>query len=392
VSYIIANPKSKRRKKAHHEKLTGSERKLIAKWLGEGKPKKEIARLLGRDIKTVKRELKRNRTRVQKGDNDWEYIYEPEHAQHMAEDRKKNAWLAKQPLKNKLIYSYAMEKLRLGWSPEQIAGRLRYEHPDDPLWHICHETIYQFIYREKTDKTRKGLLQEGILDKRKKGQEKDVATVTDHDKPLWEYLRRKQKKRRKRSGRKVHRVRIPDRVSIHNRPKEIDARTTFGHYEGDSIVGLGHRNGIHTEYERFSSFILARKMARIDTESFVQAAVTIFSILPEEARISSTLDNGVEHTDHKRVTKKAGIFFYFADPYSSFQRGGNENCNLWIRYYLPKKTDFSTVTEEELQDIIWEINNRPRKRLGFKTAQEVFIEQLEKLGVDRAPYADLFER
>ena len=302
------------------------------------------------------------------------------HAQYVSENRKQHAWLAKEPLKNKKIYRYVLEKLKDGWSPEQIAGRLKLvDHPDDPTWHICHEAIYQFIYKEKTDVTKRGLKQQAILDKKKQGIDKKVVTVTDHTRPLYEYLRRKQKRRRKLGGRKAQRVRIPDRVSIHERPKEIDERKTFGHWEGDSLIGKGHKNGLHTEYERISSFIAIAYMQKVDTVSFVTAAEEIFDPFPLHAKQSSTLDNGVEHTDHKTVTEKQQIVFYFADPYRACQRGGNENANLWIRYYFPKGTDFSKLTKEELQDVVWELNNRPRKRLGFKTPKEVFTEHLNIL-------------
>lgn len=329
---------------------------------------------MGRDIRTIQRELLRNKTRVQVG-KDWEVIYEPLHAQQMAEKRKQHSFDSKQPLKSKKIYSYVLEHLREGWSPEQISGRLREcDHKDEHDWQICHETIYQFIYKKKTDVTKKGLHQKGILDKNQRSKEKLLTTVTQYDTPLWEYLRRKQKKRRKRGGRKVQRVHIPDRVSIHNRPDEVSKRVVFGHWEGDSIVGLGHVSGLHTEYERVSSFTRLEKMVRITAEQAAIAAQRVFGVLPTHARRSTTLDNGSEHTNHKEF----GLLTYFADPYCSWQRGGNENSNLWTRYYFPKRTDFSTITDEEIKDVEWELNNRPRKRLNFKTPQEVFTSYLNK--------------
>lgn len=352
-----------------HKKLVLSERKLLSRWLNDGIAKKECARRLGRDIKTIRRELTRNKTRVSVG-KDWETIYEPFHAQAVANDRKLNAFNAKQPLKNRNIYSYVLENLKGGWSPEQISGRLReIDHKGQKDWQICMETIYQFIYKDKTDKTQLG--QQGEMDGRKK-KERPLVTVTDYDRPLCEYLRRKQKKRRKRGGRKVQRVRIPDRVSIHDRPKEINERIVFGHWEGDSIVGLGHISGLHTEYERVSSLTRLEKLVRITAEQSAVAAQKIFGVLPAHAKKSTTLDNGSEHTNHKDF----GLQTYFADPYASWQRGGNENCNLWIRYYFPKRTDFATITDEELKDVEWELNNRPRKRLKFKTPQEVFSSYL----------------
>ena len=306
---------------------------------------------------------------------DWEIIYEPIHAQHIAMQRKQNAFAAKHPLKNKKIYSYVLRHLRGGWSPEQISGRLReVDHKGEKDWQICMETIYQFIYRKKTDVTKQGLHQKSILDKTQIGKEKSSITVTDYEQPLWEYLRRKQKRRRKKGGRKSQRVRIPDRVSIHDRPKIVARRIQFGHWEGDSIVGLGHISGLHTEYERVSSFTRLEKMVRITADEAVKSTQKIFGVLPAHARRSTTLDNGSEHVSHQEF----GLSVYFADPYSSWQRGGNENSNLWTRYYFPKRTDFATIADEEIQDVAWELNNRPRKRLKFKTPQEVFSEYLTK--------------
>jgi IS30 family transposase len=361
-----------------HTKITESERKLLSAWKKEGLSNKHCAKRLRRHVSTIGRELTRNKTRVKTGWNDWQMIYEPTHAQAVSEQRKKNAWFAKEPLKNKKLFSYVLEKLRDSWSPEQIAGRLReVDHPADPSWHICHETIYQFIYKEKTDKTKQGLLIARILDKRL-SESNTVATVTDHEKPFYEYLRRKQKRRRKLGGRKVHRVRVPDRVSIHDRPKIVARRKQFGHWEGDSIVGDKHASGLHTEYERVSSLTRVERVNRLTADEAVKASKKIFGPLPGKARRSTTLDNGSENTKHMEIKEAFGTQAYFADPYSSYQRGGNENCNLWIRYYFPKGTDFSTITEEEIQDVEWELNNRPRKRLKFKTPQEVFTEYLNK--------------
>lgn len=352
----------------NHTKITKKERELIGQWKLEKTANKEIARRLGRPVLTIRRELKRNKTRVAIG-NDWEMIYEPLHAQVVAEERKRNAWLAKEPLKNKKVFSYVMKHLKYGWSPEQIAGRLRYEYSDDPTMHISMETIYQFIYKVKTDQTRKGQLTE--IDGRKKRKEM-MVTVTDHTKPLWEYLRRKQVRRRTKGGRKSQRVRIPDRVSIHDRPVIVAKRTEFGHWEGDSIVGRGHTSGLHTEYERVASMIRFERLRRISSDQVVLAITKIFDDYPSHAKRSTTVDNGLEHVKHAQF----GLPVFFADPYSAWQRGGNENANLWIRYYFPKGTDFSTITDEELKDVEWELNNRPRKRLNFKTPQEVFTQYL----------------
>jgi IS30 family transposase len=354
-----------------HTKLTKPERVLLSQWKNEGLSNIDCAKRLGRDKSTIGRELNRNKTQV------WitkanEYIYEPNHAQLVTDQRKQKAFNAKQPLKSKKIYGYVMEHLRGGWSPEGIAGRLRKEdHPEDSSWWICHETIYAFIYKEKTDLTKQGLISQSLLDQRLVTHNQAV-TITDFDRPLYEYLRRKQTKRRKKSGRKVHRSHIPDRVSIHLRPAVINQRTEFGHWEGDTVEGIGHKNGIHTEVERVSRLIGAKYVKAIDSQSALDAQLNIFTLLPKKARISTTLDNGRETHLHFKLRNGLDMQTFHADPYSSWQRGTNENGNGLIRCYFPKGTDFAKVTDQELEDVIWELNNRPRKILQYKTAQEVF--------------------
>ena len=327
--------------KNKRKRLTFTERKLIADWLADGLSNKEIGKRLNRNTATIGRELKRNGWK--KG------VYEPLHAQARADKRLAKRAYGKQPLKNPDVYAYVMEKLKWGWSPEQISGRLKRSHPKDKHWRISHEAIYQYIYAKD-----------------------------NKDQKLWEYLRRKQRRRVKKQGRKSQRVQIPDRVSIHDRPKIIDQRKQIGHWEGDSVVGKDHQNGLHTEYERVMSFTRIEKLNRINSDETVKAFNKIFNPLPKKLKRSTTLDNGLEMTQHLKLRNK-GTMTYFADPYASYQRGGNENANLWIRYYFPKGTDFSKVSEQEIKDVEWELNNRPRKRLNFATPQEVFNNYLEGL-------------
>lgn len=252
-----------------HTKLTKIERSLLSEWKKQGLSNIGCGKRLGRDKSTIGRELSRNGF---KNKIIGEYIYEPLNANYQATLRKQKAWGAKQPLKSKKIFSYVMEKLGCGWSPEQIEGRLKYEYPKDTSWHISYETIYQHIYASK-----------------------------NKDKKLYEYLRRKQKRRRKKHGRASQRVRIPDRVSIHDRPKVVARRKQFGHWEGDSIVGRGHKNGLHTEYERISSLTRFERLSRITADEMVKAAEQIFGVLPSYARRTTTLDNGSEHTKHQEL-------------------------------------------------------------------------------------------
>jgi len=295
---------------------------------------------LSRSPSTISDELNRNGNQG---------VYVAIQAQYEYETRKQKAG-RRQPLKNKNIYKYVTEKLQEGWSPELIEGRLRREHRQDKRWWISYETIYKYIYHPK-----------------------------NIDEGWWEYLPRKQKKRKKQKGRKVHRSRIPDRVSIRKRPKVINERSEFGHYEGDTIEGLRSvGDGIHTEVERLSRAIFAIKVKSITSEEAVDAQLEIFEELPKSARKTTTLDNGRENHLHMKLKKELGVQTYFADPYSSWQRGTNEFHNGLIRRYLPKGTDFSTVTQQELDDIVWEINNRPRKVLEYATPLEVFDQYLTK--------------
>ncbi len=313
----------------HHKKISGEERDSIALWIGEGRSVREIARRLGRSASSISDEIKRN---------SYQGNYSAIHAQVVTEERWKKS-REREPLKDKQIYIYVLDRLKDGWSPEQIVGRLEKERGHKIL---CFETIYQFIYAPE-----------------------------NKDKKLWEYLPRKQKKRKKQQGRGVHKSRIPQRISIHNRPPEIDDRSVFGHWEGDSIVGQAHKGGIRTEVERVARYLQARKIQKIGSQETIDAEIAIFSSLPEMARKSTTWDNGREHMQHLQL-HTLGMDTYFADPYSSWQRGMNENTNGLIRRYLPKGTSFENLTQDELDDIVHEINNRPRKILHYQTPQEVF--------------------
>lgn len=324
-----------------HTKLNEKERELLQRWLEEGKTQIECAHRLGRNRSTVSREISRNSSNG---------VYISVSAQVRANKRKHKAWKVKHSLKNRKVFRYVIQHLIRGWSPEQIAGRLKYVlYPNDKSWHISHEAIYQYIYHKRQKHRR-----------------------------WWEYLRRKQKRRRPK-GRKTARSKVPARISIHRRPEEVEDREEMGHWEGDSIVGKGKQNGLHTSYERVSSLIRFEYMPDMTANSSANAQVRLYRRIPKAVLKTVTLDNGTEHYNHKSVENKVGIKAYFADPYSSWQRGGNENANMWIRYYFPKGTDFSTVSKEELRAVEWELNSRPRKRLGFLTPFEVFTRELHLL-------------
>ncbi len=318
----------------HHAKLSEEERDRIAFLYARGKSLRTIARELERSVSTVSDELKRNR---------YKDGYVAIHAQRLADDRKRAGPAAKHVLKSAWLENYVLTKLRLGWSPEQICGRLKRDHRTDRTRHLHHEAIYRYIYD---------------LDRRSEA--------------LWEYLPRKQKKRRKQHGRTVHRSHIPDRISIHQRPQAVNDRTEFGHWEDDTVEGRGHRDGIHTSVERLSRFLAAGKIPAITSQTTIDVQRMIFAPFPTIARRSVTSDNGKETHLHATLRTELGMDTYHADPYSSWQRGTNENTNGLLRRYIPKGTSMDTLTDQDLVDIIDELNDRPRRCLDYATPFEVF--------------------
>lgn len=333
------------------QKLTPNERDEIARLHSKGCGVREIARQTGRSPSTISAELKHG---IWHDHNVHTAVYVAIHAQALRDKRAKRSG-KRQKLElsaHAPLRAYVERHIRDGWSPEQIAGRLKLDFPEDPAMRIGHEAIYRYVYASPQVELK-----------------------------LWEYLPRKQKKRRRRLGRGVRRSHIPDRVSIHKRPKAIDKRKQFGHWEGDTVEGRrSNGDGIHTEVERVSRKLLARKIARVTSANTIAAQLAMFGILPARARRSTTLDNGKENHEHTRLKTELGIQAYFADPYRSCQRGTNENHNGLLRRYLPKQTDFGTISQAELNEIVEEINNRPRKCLDYYTPNEVFSRQLKKLG------------
>lgn len=298
---------------------------------------KEIARRLGRSCSTVGREITRNSFNVE--------YYVAIHAQNKWIKRKSQSGI-RHSLKNKRVFEWVIKRLIRGWSPEQISGRMKLVFRKDPAMRISPETIYSFVYSERF-KHRK----------------------------FWEYFVRGHKVRRKWHGRKSHKsASIRNRVSIHDRPKIIDKNKEFGHFEGDSVEGKAHKSGVHTEVERLSRKYFVKKVLDIDSEKSLAAQEKIFKKFKCAVR-STTLDNGRENHLHYKLNK-LGIKTYFADPYSSWQRGCNEYHNGLLRRYFPKKTDFTGITQEEIDEVVDEINNTPRKCLGFFTPNEVFFAKL----------------
>lgn len=224
--------------------------------------------------------------------------------------------------------------------------------PRNPNMRICPETIYSFIYSDKYKKRK-----------------------------FWEYLPRARGKRRKKGGRSVHKsASILSRVSIHQRSEAVDQNIEFGHFEGDSVEGKAHKSAVHTEVERLSRMYFVRKVDDMSSDQALKAQLDIFKGNLKNKVKSVTLDNGKENHLHYKLND-IGIKTFFCDPYSSWQKGSNEYHNSLLRRYFPKGTDFTNVTQQEIDDVVWEINNTPRKCLGYYTAYEVYLSKLNNTKV-----------
>ena len=317
-------------------KIKAWERDQIAILLSSGASKRLMARKLGRSLSSIIDEINRNSL---KGE------YQAIRAEALSQQRNRKSRKTN-PLKNPKIYSYVCRKLREGWSPEQISGRLKRNNQGQTV--ICHETIYGYIY-----------------------------STAGKQKKLSEYLVRRHRKRRPWYGRCLYRRGIANRVSIRERPAEINNRSVFGHWETDVVEGKGHVGGIQSMLERKTRFYDARLLVNIDSEYGHKAQADMLISLPPPARQSVTFDNGRENYNHHKLTRDHGIKTYFCDPHCAWQKGANENHNGILRRYIPKKTDLSTITQFELNSILEEINNRPRKCLQYETPTEAFTRELK---------------
>jgi IS30 family transposase len=316
-----------------YKQLTQSEREYIANLLSEGFSLGDIAKALDRNKSTISRELARNSAPERQR-------YTPCRAHARACERKTSA-NTHERLKNDFIRQYVKEGLEKGWSPEQISGRVRIDHPGN---FINHEAIYQYIYHPQNT------------------QRLEMINL----------LRRAHKKRRNKGiGRKVRKTKIPNRIPIDARPKSIENRNRYGHWEGDSIVSRKSKAALNTLTERKSRLVMITKLSRKGAAETNQAIINRLKKLPVGGRQTLTLDNGTENAKHEQLSARLGIKCFFAHPYSSWERGTNENLNGLIRWYLPKGTDFSKIAPEQIAQIEYLLNSRPRKCLGYKTPLEV---------------------
>jgi IS30 family transposase len=324
--------------------LTLSEREEISRAIVARRSIRSIARLLGRAPSTVSREVRRNggydRYRAARADaRAWARARRPKQCKLAT-----HAWLRQ----------VVARQLRLNWSPEQIAGWLKRTYPGQEAYQVSHETIYRSLFVQ----TR------GVLKKE-----------------LTQHLRSQRTMRRSihASAKGDDRGQIKDMVSIRERPASVEDRAVPGHWEGDLLLGP-QDSYIVTLVERHTRYVMLAKVADKSTHTVVSALIKQAQKLPSELYKSLTWDQGKELTDHRRFSLATDIEVYFCDPRSPWQRGSNENTNRLLRQYFPKGTDLSVHSQAHLNKVARQLNERPRKTLGFETPAERFNACVASIG------------
>lgn len=314
-----------------YNQLNIDDREMIAVLKAQGKSARQIGKAIGRSHSTVVRELKRNSAPIYKC---W---YLSHKAEERARERKRLSGVRAR-LKSEGVRYYVEKKLKCGWSPEQIAGRLKRLKPE---FSVSHEAIYQYVYTEA--------------------------------RYLIPFLARGSWSRRKRGHSRKHRKsHIPNRTGIDMRPSHVDSRKEFGHWETDSVVSRASKPVLNVLVERKSRFTKITKLKGKTSKQTRMALNRRLCRHPEGARLSITYDNGSENVEHEKVNKTLGTLSYFCNPYHSWEKGTVENTAGLIRRYVPKKTDISKIADAHIKWMERQLNNRPRKCLDYQTPAEVF--------------------
>lgn len=313
----------------HH--LTYEQRCQIYALKSSGMKQAAIAKQLHCSPTTISRELTRNRGK--RG-------YRFSQADRLAQERRRQASRSARCMTPEMI-GHIHDYLAEQWSPEQIAGRLRLEGK-----RVSHETIYQYIWR----------------DKRAGGS-------------LYQQLRHQGKKYNKRSGKQGGRGCIPNRIDIDKRPAVVEEKTRIGDWEGDTVIGAKHQGALATYVDRCSKFAIIRKLPNKGAAGVTTETIAAFSPISRVVE-TITYDNGKEFAAHQTIAKSLEAQCYFAKPYHSWERGLNEHTNGLIRQYFPKATNFHEVTAEQVAVVAEKLNNRPRKVLQYRTPKEVFFAAL----------------
>ena len=314
----------------NHLTLEDREKLIILK--NQGHNQTHIAQEIGFSQSAISRELKRNRSQTTK-------LYNPELAQNKAMLRKMRGCKID---KNQDLKDHICEKLELGWSPDVISNRLEVENGAS---FVSHETIYAWLYQPNQKKLKLSKL------------------LTRH--------------KSKRGLRKTYESKSHShqgKISIHTRPETINKREEFGHWEGDLVIGKYHKTQILNLQERKSRFVIIEKLSSKKANTVNDKINEICNKLKERGKIpfrSLTLDNGTEFSEFEQLKKDLEIDVYFCDPYASWQKGGIENSNGIIRRTIPKRSDFDKYSDQDINDLMWNMNTTPRKCLGYKTPYEV---------------------
>lgn len=317
------------------------DRQMLQYWLRSKQSLRSISKIMRKDVSVISREIKRNSSGRDR--------YRADIAQWLCDKRrhkKRKGKLDKYPN----LKEYVEEKLLLGWSPEQISGRLK-EHPPLELkgLGISHESIYYWIY-EKSEK----------------------------HKELYRCLRAHRPKRKRKGKRKSEKIAIPSRISIHCRPRIVNRRIRVGDWESDTVEFKRRRNNpyLSVQYERKVQLIRMNKMRDKTAKETNNAIIKTIESLPTHMFKTITFDNGKEGSKHIELKEMFDIETYFCDPFSSWQKGGVENANKLIRQYLPKDVNIKEITDDQIYQIQERLNNRPRKGLNYLTPNEIINESV----------------
>jgi transposase, IS30 family len=340
-----------------YSQLSATERNEIHSRLVLGESRRSIARALGRSASTISREISRN---IEEGDDE----YDSCRAGYARRWRRRRG-LVKLP-EGSALRDYVFGGIRLGWSPQQICGKLRQQR-DQPerasqeqgcgLPTVSHETIYQAIYVLPRGEIRRELIS---------------------------FLRQRHSERLPLRRRANKRGGLIGMISIHERPAEVLTRAVAGDWEGDFIKGAGNASAIGTLIERKSRFTILVKMKDCSSRAALSGFKRELGKVPAAMRLSMAYDQGTEMARHDELSKALKIKVYFCDPHSPWQRPSNENMNGLVRQYLPKGCDLSIYSQRDLDAISQSLNTRPRACLGFQTPEEVFAEECRKLEQTRA--------
>lgn len=328
----------------HYKRLTLDEREQISQGIWADENFTVIAKRLKRNPSTVSRDVMGMVKKKRR-------CYSAVKAQEKANQNKKKRGRKKKLDLNSRLKEYVYEKLRQEWSAEEIAKRLKLDYPKDMTMRISHEAIYQHLYCLPRGELKKELMQ-GLRQKRKRRLSRQAV----HD--------RKQ--------------RIPDIISISERPKEVKDRIVPGHWEGDLIIGKKQESALGTLVERTTRLTLLVPLKDKDAFAVRNAFALAFKTIPQQFVKTLTYDRGSEMSEHRLFSQETKIKVFFADPRSPWQRGTNENTNGLIRQYFPKGTDFRQVPVSAIKEAERRLNSRPRKVLGFYTPSEKFYELITK--------------